>query len=120
MNIRTALNRCMAARVMRVLRLQPNTIVIIFYDLREAIMSANWLDGKTISELNGGDARLKPAANGTLGSHLADTSSAERELPLSVEFITRAKLEKVRYWICFISSSPTHLFRSVRYAPRSS
>lgn len=113
MNIRTALNRCMAARVMRVLRLQPNTIVIVFYDLREAIMSANWLDGKTISELNGGDARLKPAVNGTLDSHLFDTSSAERELPLSVEFITRAKLEKVRYWKSFETSRLTHAFCSV-------
>ena len=91
--IRNALRRLGVTQIKGVIRQVPqNDYVVVFYDLREEMLSAARLEGKTISGLNGNGVRLAPV-NGLFGSLI---EGQEKDTPLEVQFIEKRTVEKVR------------------------
>lgn len=88
-DIRNALSRLGVSRIKGVIRVQPQgLILIVFYDLRDAIRSATGLDGKTVGELNKNGVRLSSSL------FIMDQRKGE-DVPLRVEYTDKVTLEKV-------------------------
>lgn len=92
--IRSAAKRLGVIKVRAVVRVHPQgTIVVVLYDLRDAMRIVNGLQGKTLAQLGCSPVRNSP------GSLDASFGPSEREhedgAPLRVEYTDRKTLEKV-------------------------